>query len=110
VEEKPLISDEVVETGGKGGGERGLQSPGREDRRRHARVGGGRSREEPSFVARTGVATLEPIVRREPIARNEEPYFVAQTGVITLELLGIRNGAATDNVSPVNGEREDIWG
>ena len=69
--------------------------------------------EEPSFVARTGVATVEPIVRREPIARNEEPYFVAQIGVMTFEFLGGRNGASTDIVPPVNGngeEREDIWG
>ena len=67
--------------------------------------------EEPSFVARTGVATVEPIVRREPIERNEEPYFVAQIGVMTFEFLGGRNGATTDNTVPPNGEeREDIWG
>ena len=106
-----MISDEVVETGGTGAV--GPDSPGREG---HARVGGGRSRgrsrEEPSFVARTRVATtVEPIVRREPIARNEEPYFVAHIGVMTFEFLGGRNGATTDNTVPPNGEeREDIWG
>jgi hypothetical protein len=90
-------------------GRRDQSRTGREDERRHARVGGGRSREEPSFVARSGVAMVEPIVRREPIERNEEPYYVAHIGVITLDLGG-RNDVSTDNVSPVNGEREDIWG
>jgi hypothetical protein len=68
-EEKPLILD-VVESGSSGDGGRGAESAKREGKGRYTRV--------------------------DVVRSWEEPYFVARTGVITLENLGERNGVATD--------------